>query len=147
MRGEKFTQAWWTFTAKFILFRYFFFPLSPSLFFLFIFGLRFKPPFSFFTILFFVTFDYVTSSLQFDSLVHSRGTWPYCNYRYLLYRESSLILYHKIELFNIVSLFCQWLNQILSFFYDFKEILDDIYILFLFLSSSLTCSFHPIMRN
>lgn len=86
------------------------FLFSPPLFFplLFVFGLRFELPFFFFFYdsLFRLTFDYVTSSLQFDSLPSSfpRYLTLLCNYRHLLYREFPLILYYKSELFNIVFL-------------------------------------------
>lgn len=108
MRGEKFTQAWWTFTAKFILFPYFSF-LPPLLFSAsFCFRSSFRAAFFFFFYdsLFRLTFDYVTSSLQFDSLPSSfpRYLTLLCNYRHLLYREFPLILYYKSELFNIVFL-------------------------------------------
>lgn len=62
--------------------------------------------FFFYDSLFRLTFDYVTSSLQFDSLPSSfpRYLTLLCNYRHLLYREFPLILYYKSELFNIVFL-------------------------------------------
>lgn len=108
MRGEKFTQAWWTFTAKFILFPYFsFFPSLPFFrFFLFSVFVSSCLFFFFYDSLFRLTFDYVTSSLQFDSLPSSfpRYLTLLCNYRHLLYREFPLILYYKSELFNIVFL-------------------------------------------
>lgn len=107
MRGEKFTQAWWTFTAKFILFPYFSF-LPPLPFFRFFLFSVFVSSclFFFYDSLFRLIFDYVTSSLQFDSLPSSfpRYLTLLCNYRHLLYREFPLILYYKSELFNIVFL-------------------------------------------
>lgn len=86
---------------------FFFFPPPPFFPLLFVFGLRFELPFFFFyDSLFRLTFDYVTSSLQFDSLPSSfpRYLTLLCNYRHLLYREFPLILYYKSELFNIVFL-------------------------------------------
>lgn len=86
---------------------FFFFP--PSFFSAsFCFRSSFRAAFFFFFYdsLFRLTFDYVTSSLQFDSLPSSfpRYLTLLCNYRHLLYREFPLILYYKSELFNIVFL-------------------------------------------
>lgn len=86
---------------------FFFFPPLPFFrFFLFSVFVSSCLFFFFYDSLFRLTFDYVTSSLQFDSLPSSfpRYLTLLCNYRHLLYREFPLILYYKSELFNIVFL-------------------------------------------
>lgn len=100
--------------------------------------------FFFYNSLFRLTFDYVTSSLQFDSLPSSfpRYLTLLCNYRHLLYREFPLILYYKSELFNIVFLLVILIKFqvtiLKSYWYIF--FLTFKYIFNLFVSSSISLS-------